>query len=232
MKTSILVLLTFLACAATLSAQTVAGTQLEIGPAGSNQVSDTYQIKGGAIGTGNNVNGDGSLAVGQYNQLWSGFAVGELNNLDGGVAAFGYNNTNNGNSCVAIGAQNQMVGDGEYGRSYASLSVGQLNYLSEVASSSISVGTNNLVGVSDLTGYSEAVESSATVGHGLINSWNYSIILGCYNDARIGSGLLFAIGNGSDPTHRSNALEVYADGKIKMPRQGDILMGEFGNTGD
>jgi hypothetical protein len=40
---------------------------------------------------------------------------------------------------------------------------------------------------------------------------------------------MFAVGNGVDANNRSNALEVYSDGKILMPRQGDILMGEFGN---
>ena len=40
---------------------------------------------------------------------------------------------------------------------------------------------------------------------------------------------LFEIGNGTDQWHRSNALTVYKNGTVIIPKaQGDILMGEFG----
>lgn len=72
------------------------------------------------------------------------------------------------------------------------------------------------------------------MGHGLINKWSYSTLVGTYNDSDIpyNAGLLFAIGNGADATHRANAVEVYSNGKVILSRQGDIRMGEFGNTGD
>jgi hypothetical protein len=45
---------------------------------------------------------------------------------------------------------------------------------------------------------------------------------------------VFEIGIGADANNRKNALTVYKDGRIEMSkRQGDILMGEFGNgSGD
>jgi len=42
---------------------------------------------------------------------------------------------------------------------------------------------------------------------------------------------LFVVGNGTASNARKNAFVIYKDGKIKMNRQGDIPMGEFGNGG-
>lgn len=66
-----------------------------------------------------------------------------------------------------------------------------------------------------------------------------SFVIGEYNvqegDANTVSGAtpLFVVGNGASTSSRNNALTVYKDGRVKISkRQGDILMGSFGNPGD
>lgn len=83
-----------------------------------------------------------------------------------------------------------------------------------------------------------------------------SLVVGSYNIPEgtthywVESDPAFVVGNGQVVYHdyggddnwsetvRSNAFVVRKNGnveiagKIKMPRQGDILMGEFGNAGD
>jgi len=224
------------ACIGSLRAAPVYGTQLEIGPAGSNQVSDSYSQISGAIGSNNNVDGDGSLAIGMYNHVWmKSLAVGYFN---AGYGSYGLSagdwNTNDGDSCMLVGSFNYATMDYEAGQSSQCLLAGRYNTSGADVSASFVLGTNNVVAGdwnSSIEDYN-AVDSSSTMGHGLVNKWSYSTVLGTYNASNVPytAGLLFAIGNGTDATHRSNALEVYADGKIKMPRQGDVLMGEFGNT--
>jgi len=230
-------LLLSLACLGSLQAQTpVVGTELEIGPTGSNQVWEGYGESWycGAIGKNNSVWGDGSLAVGDANTIGFGFlAVGTYNSATwGGTGAlFGFGNSVNGSSlnCVLVGTWNQT--SSMDGPPDSTMLVGIGNFAESAVSASLVVGKNNTVGGSYATTgiFYDPVESSTTLGHGLWNYWNYATIVGCYNDTTFTTPLLFAVGNGTDATHRSNALEVYADGKIKMPRQGDILMGEFGN---
>jgi len=91
-------------------------------------------------------------------------------------------------------------------------------------------GWNNVVS----GGMEFTISCASVLGRGLYNQYNSATLVGQYNDTGVpyDSGLLFAIGNGADATHRSNAFEVYTSGKITMPRQGDVLMGEFGNAGD
>ncbi len=137
-------------------------------------------------------------------------AMGESNEVEGdGIAVIGWENSA------------QYNAEQEWYPVYL-LMIGELNYAEGEVVDSFICGANNIA---------DKVWYSTTLGEGLVNKWNRSTVLGGYNDSSMSgnSGLLFAIGNGVDSAHRSNALEVYADGKIKMPRQGDILMGEFGN---
>lgn len=231
-----------LACLGSLRAQTVSGLQLEIGPTGSNQVYGN--LTSGAIGSNNWVSGNGTLAVGTSNSASAGsLAIGEQNEI-GGLPLFsscsivvGFDNTNLGNCSVLSGIGNFAQSDWEtFWSAQACLGSGMYNFFQFSAKSSLISGINNYIaGDYDLSVpdfYN--VEAATALGRGLINQWSDSTILGRYNDSAqpFRCGLLFAIGNGADAMHRSNAFEVYADGKITMPRQGDILMGEFGNAGD
>lgn len=228
-------------------AQAVSGAQLEIGPAGSDQVRYYTTLGGqqipanysGAIGSGNSVFYPWSLAVGGSNAVSNqcALAVGLGNHIGGswpwgGYASFavGVSNSMFGDYSAAVGTSNQLAGsDYDWRGSSSSLVVGSYNFTG--GNATFIVGQNNYVCGDSDNGY---IQSTAVVGVGLISNWSHSLIVGQYNDSSISplSGLLFAIGNGTDSTHRSNALEVYADGKIVMPRQGDILMGEFGNPGE
>lgn len=255
MKTTLLIPLLALACATSLRAQTVAGTELEIGPSGSNQVTGA---KSGAIGLNNQVAGNQSFAVGGANLLngEGGMAVGTSNySHSSSIDSFVLGNANeirpDSTFASAFGAANLVraycgfaFGEANIAESYCGGIIGSFNVMKLDAAeqylpeSSLMIGNSNFAEglmvcslVCGMNNVADAVWYSTTLGEGLVNKWNRSTVLGGYNDSSMAanSGLLFAIGNGVDATHRSNALEVYSDGKIKMPRQGDILMGEFGN---
>lgn len=245
-----------------LPAQVFTGTQLELGGSGSNQVSDSPARVGGAIGTGNLVKAPYSLAVGRSNELFSltppwetgnslaigrgnyvaqvnTAAIGDANSSfalfpsEGNSLLVGRHNLSQGGSSLTVGLANSDRGsDYDFDGASASLTVGSYNYAT--GNSSLIVGLNNTIWMPDGDSVFVPVVATSLHGQGLISKWNTSLVLGHYNDTAPSpsSGLLLAIGNGSDAEHRSNALEVYASGKIQMPRQGDILMGEFGNTGD
>lgn len=197
-------------------AQTVAtANQLEIGPTGANQVSNTSTMYSGAIGSGNNVTAAGSFAVGFNN------GIGVYSTTGNSSMCVGASNSNSGVYSTIFGSNNTIWNDnGEDGSAFYSLVSGNFNY-NNASSYSAVFGYNNSV---DIANY------SLTVGAGLINTWSYSTLVGKYNAYQGGSGLLFIVGNGADSTHRSNALEVYNDGTVLISKaQGDILMGQFGN---
>ncbi|OJV03148.1 MAG: hypothetical protein BGO12_09730 [Verrucomicrobia bacterium 61-8] len=118
---------------------------------------------------------------------------------------------------MCIGEGNALAHDEEWGEGANSLLVGYYNYNTE-ADSSIIVGD-----------YCQAhSDNTGTIGRGLINYWADATIVGRFNGTA-SDGLLFAVGSGADSNNRGNVMEVYEDGKVVLPRQGDILMGEFGN---
>jgi len=137
-------------------------------------------------------------------------------------AGVGTNNSNAGDNSSVVGVANSLAGSGG-GNANASLVVGRNNQGDASSLSVLISGEDNVVS----GGY-----ANATAGRGLINQWAYSTVVGSYNDTAVDVSPLFVVGNGADATHRSNVFEVYASGRIQMPRQGDVLMGEFGNTGD
>jgi hypothetical protein len=214
----------------TANAQVVSGNQLEIGPSGSNQVSDTYpNSTGAAIGEQNQVLGR-SLAVGSSNYVGyqGALAIGSSNTVSGELsAAIGSGNNNPGYALLMVGSINYGGFSQEEGAPSNGAVFGAANYIGPRSQSVLVSGANNYV---DAHMYDDNFASN-TLGYGLVNRWSYSTVLGHYNDSSpsLTSGLLLAVGNGTDANNRSNALEVYASGKILMPRQGDILMGEFGN---
>ena len=239
MKPSILTSLLIIAsaCSGSLRAQAVLGTQLEIGPTGSDQVSGNYS---GAFGSSNTVSRASSFAVGTWNIL-AGYgngaaAIGNGNRIGYGFPGQGFNslavgisNDIQGDESITVGRWNCLIGTNyDWDGSSSCLLAGRFNASAGI--STFIAGENNYItGCSDTD--NEHTYATAAIGEGLISDWSKSLIIGQYNDSSIPrfSGLLFAIGNGPDANHRSNALEVYAGGKITMPRQGDILMGEFGN---
>ena len=223
MKRIILTVCSLVALAAPLvhgQVVTVTGNELEIGPTGADQVMiiNGASRGGAAIGTDNSVLDfyRGSLAVGISNSVYGGYA-----------AAFGYSNTVSASASVAIGENNTFQFDPDFGGGSTSLIVGKFNTIFASSHGSIVSGVNNWVGGTDPN-----QEAMATFGRGLINIVSSSTVVGQYNNMTplLAGSVLFVVGNGPDYNNRSNALEVYGDGTVIVrKRQGDILMGEFGN---
>ena len=163
-----------------------------------------------------------------------------------------------GNSQVAagatIGTNNQShfrsltVGGGNKAFEY-SLSVGSANDARDL---SFAVGQSNTVNVGAgqyprramAVGYGNVVEAEdaacigrsnaqngyqgALIGMGLSNSADMATVVGSYNIDR--AGVRFVVGDGEDADNPSNAFEVHDNGDVVIPkRQGDVLMGPFGN---
>jgi hypothetical protein len=226
-------------------AQTLQGTQLEIGAAGSDQVPSSTVA--GAIGTFNAVQSTNSLAVGQNQNLLSTvsepslnlFSVGSSNLIgtgNSGSGTFGSGNSlHKGINTFLFGSSNiaNGVSLAALHRPLASFATGSGNRLTNRVEAGFIAGSNNeLLGLEPVSGAITPLVSASALGQGIINFWNHSTILGLFNDTTPDrtSGLLFAVGNGTTPSARSNVLEVYDSGKIVLRHpQGDIPMGQFGN---
>ncbi len=227
-----LVLITSIACSThNAFGQSLVGQELEIGLPGSNQVSGVDA--GAAIGFNNSVTGQASLAVGGNNLVhYMSMAVGQGNShLGGGGATIGSHNSNYGSGCLIAGRSNMS-----HWSTDSNFLTGWGNYADAFITECFVAGTNNWVGGGSYQFdgseyYYYGFSAMFALGRGLYNHWDTSVVVGRYNDASMpdSSGVVFVIGNGADANNRSNAMEVYADGKILIPRQGDILMGEFGN---
>ena len=181
-----------------------------------------------AIGNANNVTGGSSLAVGNANTVASWYStVSGGSNVVSGLynAVFGLsNNLSGGSHSILSGDLLSLNGPSRSSAMFGSMLNG--NNINACLSS----GSNN---------YFYDSTDSAVLGRGLIAKGATScIVVGRYNiDILMSPGSLadplFVVGNGTglgNPPTRSNALVVYGDGKVIIPkRQGDISMGEFGN---
>lgn len=196
-------------------------TELEVGPNGSNQVSGSYS---GAIGQSNSVGAGNSLGVGNSQTIWgttnSAFGYGNTAYSGSYSLLSGSTNWVNGSTNTLFGTSNTVNFDSEEGTyPVNNLLLGSYNYVYG-SSNSLLAGENNYGG--------DGIVASALIGRGLISYWSYAAVVGSYNATPSGD-LRFVVGSGDSVT-RSNALEVYADGTVIIPKaQGDILMGEFGN---
>ncbi len=216
------------------------GTELEVGPTGSNQVLGSNSFSG-AIGYSNSVNTQNSLAIGNNLNLYYGSKL-----LAHGASSYFWMSSTSGafgtNHDLRFAYRDFLFGYAnkifDFDDTYAavnSLATGTYNRFVNAVSNGFATGSNNELYAHAYMDWSvyevETLESASVLGRGLINRWNYSTVVGQFNDSSIPhtSVLLFAVGNGASATQRSNALEVYQNGTIKMPRQGDILMGEFGD---
>ena len=93
----------------------------------------------------------------------------------------------------------------------------------------LAVGWNHL--------FSNSSSYSAAIGTGLKVNSNASLVVG-KNNALSSSPAHFIVGNGASPSAPSNALEVWADGTVKIPgtanigkvpARGGISMGDYTN---
>lgn len=218
---------------------TLSADQLSLG---TNQLENFQEA---AIGS-NNLIGDSAatVAVGNNNVMFTGYnslAIGGgnyISNTDS-VLVTGYgNNINSGDTVGAtlvtgsfnsVGKWESLVGG------HANTVPPDPNYVGN----SFVFGSYNLSSASAaydiVSGYNNVSNAwcSATIGQGLVNNWNFCTVIGRYNKSTATGALLLAVGSGTNSTNRSNAFEIYADGKVKVvKRQGDIRMGNFGLNGD
>lgn len=219
--------LAFLALCLPATAQTISGAKLIIDVSGTTQ----SVVDGSAvIGDDNEVYGSRSLAVGSSNRVAYTAATFGTNNKQysyGGLSAGGFNEVG-GNYTVGFGFGNYV------GATENALVAGKANSISGGGNSFVA-GQDNLVGYWDPAaeggdGWWADIRASITLGNGLVNNWSNSVIVGRFNDTSLSQEPIFVVGNGVSASERSNALEIYKNGKILMPRQGDILMGEFGEA--
>ena len=193
-------LLTWDTSSSSWKATSLSQRQLEVGPAGSDQVSNSVYINSGAIGQSNSVSSGGALAVGASNSILNGFsaAIGANNTVNAmSSVAVGYGNSVRGYGNFVSGSQHTFFHDEEYGEGSYSTMFGALNS-NYFSSYSLISGLENIAG----PGF-----GSTTLGFRLNNRYDYATIVGQYNDSPEAS-LLFAVGNGTSPTLRSNAIEV------------------------
>lgn len=199
---------------------------------------DDVNIGAGSVAFGNatTASGPDSLAFGNSSIASSFWAVA------GGfrsMATGGYSLAM-GMSAYAAGAGDVAFGSSDATGGYAfSAGSGIASGYSSVAFGSSTASAQYAV-ASGWQSIAAGYNSSAS-GFGVTAASAYSAVFGRYNIVEgnsttwVQSDPLFVIGNGtglpSDPaeTRNRNALVVYKNGKIKMDRQGDILMGEFGN---
>ncbi len=114
----------------------------------------------------------------------------------------GSENFLSGSESVVFGNKSSLSGRNSF-------SVGSFNTLAS-ATNSFSVGSIN----------SASGQNVMTLGTGLINTRDYSIVLGKYNQDK--AGLLFSIGSGTS-SFRRNAFEVTTAGVVSIP--GTLLVG-------
>jgi hypothetical protein len=175
--------------------------------------------------------GTSSAAFGESNTVSGagGFASGAANNVGYGwwSSAFGGANVISNASQAFVAGGNNLVNNG-----YNNFIAGGYNTVSQ--SSSMALGESN----------TSAGYAAMTFGRGLTSASAGCVVVGLANTPIIGNDTywvgtdpVFIVGNGtggspaagqSGPV-QSNALVVYKNGDIKVPKtQGDISMGEFG----
>lgn len=159
----------------------------------------------------------------------SAVVFGEANNNKGMRALMtGHLNKNIGQNIVAglknnVAANNAIVGGQSNGGIGTTFDDKGIPTLPTRAQSSIISGSSNEVGSEDETihhsivgGGNNKVSASYSItgGYGNKNNSKHSIIAGIYNDNK--ENTLIEIGNGTSDENRSNAFEVYKNGRAKV----------------
>jgi len=212
---------------------------------------DNFADGGGAtaFGQGNYVNGNYAFAGGLANQVsdW-GVAFGYGNIVGFASIAVGdqsmamYESVALGNNARALGDYSVALSRG-YAEGELSFAFGEnaqaLGRYSVALPGSVAYGERAVA-----SGWGTGVQGNHAFGFGdflIVDSYS-SFVVGRWNRGGgnlttwVESDPLFEVGNGTgdydnDPPEVASrsAFTVFKNGKIKMDRQGDILMGEFGN---
>ena len=163
-------------------------------------------------------NSSGNLAMGNNN------TIGNATTSVGGAAAFGGGNDIYATATVAIGINNSTIsGQPTYGKN--SLIVGCQNQ-NQFGNASIvggfasdGYGTNSIafgLGATSATGNQQYAfgEGTTNPNNGSIANIDNSMVIGRFNVFSITDCHLFAVGNGSSVSSRSNAFNVSSNGRV------------------
>ena len=171
-----------------------------------------------ASGFGAQAEGWCSGAIGNYV-----FSMGDSTFATGMLSyAIGNYSVAMGNNCVTWGVESVALGSHAWTSGYASFATGQGG----------AGGDYSLAGGTGRANGSYAVafgKSTLANAFGCLAIGQYNVGAGG-GAAWVSTDPIFEIGIGSDSANLKNAVTVYKDGTVLIPkRQGDISMGEFGN---
>jgi len=202
----------------------------------------TGMSRGSAFGSGSTAMGMG-IAVGEYSTAMSfGYTEGNYSTAMTYGSAYDFGSTAMSGGEAFAPDSIAMSGGATYEINATAMSRGVAFGIRSTAMTegyAFGTGTTAMSGGVAVGGYSTAIGNGASAA-----SFN-SVAVGRYNSitgsenagAWVPTDPLFVIGNGTGDYENHppevashNALIVYKNGKIKMDRQGDILMGEFGNS--
>jgi len=157
-----------------------------------------------------------------------------------GATATGYRSAAIGGNGTAAGGSSVALANGTTNGNF-SLASGNLsiaNGTNSVALSGGNVGANGTAALAAGSGSFANSTGAIALGNGTTSQAWSSVTVGHYNSNITGNNTVwvstdpvFIVGTGNSTT-RANGIVIYNSGNITMPkRQGDIIMGAFGNGG-
>lgn len=194
-----------------------------------------------AFGTSTKASGTGSVAIGSSTIASGPYSL-----------AIGNSTTASAEDSIATGFFGSSTslgafsgGLGSIASGSHSIAYGQAAQASGANSVAFNLGSNVSGGNSAGFGYMPVVSagSAFAAGYKTTASAFSSFVIGRNNvvegnaNSWVDTDPLFVVGNGYQPFYGTvgvtyhNAFTIYKNGKIKMDRQGDILMGDFGTPG-
>ena len=187
----------------------VAADYLTIGVRDANKTIGNRSL---SVGTQNGVSGAVSAAIGSYNAITQrcSLAVGENNTVSSlDSTAIGDNNNISSSYCLANGlyctaSAQDAHAEGNHTTASGAHSHAEGSYTEATTQSSHAEGE-----YSKANGVGSHAEGSHTIA-----GYSYQTVVGKYNSNN--SSTLFEVGNGSNTSNRSNALEVYSNGNVNI----------------
>ncbi|MBR9846048.1 MAG: hypothetical protein GYB35_08055 [Algicola sp.] len=124
-----------------------------------------------------------------------------------------------GNTSVALGESGIAMGFANFSDGFAAIAIGSSNF--SQGENTIAIGNSNnssgdlstAIGLdNDASGW-----SSTAIGQRVIADDDSSVVVGKNNDPTVLSNVVFQVGNGTNTSNRSNALNIDVDGIITAP---------------
>jgi len=215
-------------------------SRISVGPRYENTFTSTGQ-NSASFGNDSWAFGENSIAMGQHSFAYGVNSVSAGRNSVTGSSE----DPNAGSAAIALGDYatarlygGSALGAGIVSSGYGATAVGWFTVASGGASTAGGYGVESAAWASSSFGEGNKAQNSWSTALGLMTKTDSDTqtVVGGYNAPTVNSAFVVGIGTG-DPDGsgpgvetRTNAFEVYKDGRVIInKRQGDILMGEFGN---